>query len=381
MPTIDGKTLDLALTSNSAYNTTLNYVHLSHDASIPGYDYTFLNSQYPLPVHDDLETQVNKFLESKPPRNPPKETLWIFNFGFWDIWALSSMPREIAEVAINRTVSDMFQQIEILYKASLVESSIAFSDFWGYSDPDIIEKLENNQLSDVRGEREMFRVLIPRVVDPSITPGWESMRPRPPSPHSLAVHMTNAAYLTERWNDAIWLQMDRWEKLPNPVPAESIATGSERAEARKRDLGPSDRKRSAADTRNRENKQQEPSFDLEPLLAPFPRRQSMDFNGFNFVREVLIEGQFRGAGFTDMLGRGQRDMESLMYYNEAWRPCSEGDLDAKPRFFSQRISSNENGTCASPDNVFWDTPFLLGNKAAHTLARFAATEASIRLSL
>ncbi|CAI4213343.1 unnamed protein product [Parascedosporium putredinis] len=262
------------------------------------------------------------------------------------------MPREIAEVAINRTVSDMFQQIEILYKASLVESSIAFSDFWGYSDPDIIEKLENNQLSDVRGEREI-----------------------------LAVHMTNAAYLTERWNDALWLQMDRWEKLPNPVPAESIATGSERAEARKRDVGPGDWKRSAADTRNRENKQQQPSFDLEPLLAPFPRRQSMDFNGFNFVREVLIEGQFRGAGFTDMLGRGQRAMESLMYYDEAWRPCSEGDLDAAPRLFSQRKSSNENGTCASPDNFFWDTPFLLGNKAAHTLARFAATEASIRLSL
>ncbi|PKS10896.1 hypothetical protein jhhlp_002654 [Lomentospora prolificans] len=378
VPSIEGSRPDPVLLSNSAYKDTLeNLLAQEFDEKAPGLNYTYLAQQYPAPTYDDLDAQVTKFLETPPPKNAPKETVWVFNFGFWDAWLLSALPREVAEGVIDFMVLRMFQQIEVLYRNSLVDSSIAFSDFWGYVEPEVIEKLKDNQLRDVRGERETFRVIIPRVVDVSITPGWESMRPHPPPPHTRAVQMTNAAYLTNRWNEAVESHIVEWEKLPNPETNETVIMESDRAEARKRDALPN----GVQSEGSKKPQNEERVADAEPLLAPFPRRKALHYDAPYFVLEAMVERQLRNADITDETGRGSRPPSDPLRFDEVWRPCSEGDLESKQRIFSDRGTDNWQAACASPENYLWETGFTLTDKATRELARLAAEEANSRLYL
>ena len=361
------------------------------DENQPGFNYTYIADHYPVPTHDDLDAQVARFLQSKPLKNPPKETLWVFNFGMWDAWTLAALPREAAVGVVDYMVLRLFQQIEILYKASLADTSIAFSDFWGYADADVIEKLKADKLEDVRGEREIFRVLIPRVVDISITPGWDSMRPRPPLPHSPAVHMTNAAYLTKRWNDGVASHIAEWQNLPNPETDETV--DPDRAEARKRHASAPNQVQKSENQRKRRGA----GDDLEALLAPFPLRKALQYDAPYFVLEAIVERQLRNAKLRDELGRGERPPSDPLRFDEVWRPCSEGDAEPQQRIFGSRVKTDADAnnanqgeserdgswhaTCSNPDKYLWETPFTLTDKATREFARLAAAESDSKLEL
>ena len=325
--------------SNSLYKEALdNLLAQEFTAEEQGFNYTWLRDQYPVPTHADLSTQVSSFLNSRRPKDPPKETLWVFNFGTWDVWTLAAMPREAAETVIDYMVLNMFEQIELLYRSSLVDSSIAFSDFWGYSSHEVIQKLQSNGLGDTREEKETFRVLIPETLDVSVMPGWHTDRPRPPVPHTPAVHMTNAAYLTERWNNAVKAHVTEWEKLPHPS-IDEVDT-NHRAEAR--------------------NKKRSVERVEEPLYAPFPTRKALVFNAPEYVLESIIENQMHQTKLQDTTGRGTRPPTHPFSFSEAMRPCSAGDEGKSQR------------PCSSPDNYLFQTPFSLSARAMKEVAKRGA---------
>lgn len=354
---------DPALTSNSIYKGAVDGLlaqEVPDDA--PGYNYTFLREQYPVPSHADLGAQVQSFLNSRQPKEPPKETLWVFNFGAWDVWNLAALPRESAETVIDQMVLDMFKQIELLYRSSLSDASIAFSDFWGYSSPEVIEKLQSNALGESRSESETFRVLIPKTLDISVSPGWHTQRPKPPSPHSLPVHTTNAFSLTERWNEAVEAHITEWEKLPHPT-AEDISPPS-RAEAR-------NEKRAA------EGEPVAANDDPSPLYAPFPRRKASQVNTRDFILDAIIERQMQDTHLVDSKGRGTRSPADPVYFEEVWRPCSGGDDEA----VWLKMGGGWRRPCAKPDEYLFQTPFSITGRAMKEVARMAGEEAREKLRL
>ncbi|MBE3048041.1 hypothetical protein IMZ48_37140 [Candidatus Bathyarchaeota archaeon] len=346
VPQADSNTPDPALISNSLYKEALdNLLAQKFEANEPGFDYTWLLDQYPVPAHADLGSQVSSFLASRRPRDPPKETLWVFDFGAWDVWTLSALPREFAETVVDYMVLHLFEQIELLYRTSLSDSSIAFSDFWGYSSPDVIRKLQGGQLTDARPEMETFRVLIPETLDVSMTPGWQSERPRPPPPHSLPVHMTNALYLTDRWNAAVRAHTTEWEKLPHPTAEEVEVDTVHRAEAR---MG----KRGAVERVE------------EPLYAPYPRRKALLFNAPEFVLEAMIEKQMHDTKLNDTTGRGTRPESDPLRFSEVAKPC---------------VGAGK--ACGEPDQYLFQTPFSLTERGMREVARRGAAEAREALYL
>lgn len=343
VPQANSPTPDPALISNSLYKEAFdNLLAQKFKSDEPGFNYTWLRDQYPVPAHADLGSQVSSFLGTRRPRDPPKETLWVFSFGAWDVWNLAALPREFAETVIDYMILHLFEQIELLYRSSLSDRSIAFSDFWGYSSPDVINKLQRNQLTDARAEMETFRVLIPETLDISVTPGWHSDRPRPPAPHSLAVHMTNALYLTDRWNAAVKAHATEWEKLPNPT-VHGVDT-SHRAEAR----------RSKRSVERAES----------PLYAPYPRRKALVFDAPEFVLESMIETQMHDTKLVDSTGRGTRPDADPLRFSDVAKPCLEA-----------------GAACRAPDRYLFQTPFSLTARGMKEVAVRGAAAAMETLYL
>ncbi|KAM0593493.1 hypothetical protein ACHAPN_006334 [Verticillium nonalfalfae] len=181
-----------------------------------GVDYRHVEKQYPLASTADIAHQVSQFLKGPKQTNPPKETIWVFSFGTWDIWTLAALPREVSQGLVQNMVEHLFSQIELLYKASLLVDSPAYSDFWAYTNASLLESLNGNPSADTV---ESFRIVIPELFDLSLTPGWHTQRPTPPVPHSKAEHMVNAAFLVDHWNSEVSGRMDAWTRLADPEPA------------------------------------------------------------------------------------------------------------------------------------------------------------------
>ena len=86
------------LTSNSLYGAELGALEEKMKAvnltAEPAQDYEFLSQQYPVPDDTpDLDGQISKFLALPPPIRAPRQTLWVFTFGTWDVWSLAAFPR------------------------------------------------------------------------------------------------------------------------------------------------------------------------------------------------------------------------------------------------------------------------------------------------
>ncbi|KAL1901630.1 hypothetical protein Cpir12675_000320 [Ceratocystis pirilliformis] len=210
--------IDAALTSNTLWQHAIDTAtNANIDLGVPGYDYTFIKEQYPMPKHPDLLDQVTSFVSSPQPSTNPKETLWVFNFGTWDIWYLSALPRDLATHYIDSLVIRIFSQLDFLYQESLNERSIAFSDFWHYSSQELADKTRNSYADWEPQEIENFRVLLPQLFDISVSPGWNEARPTPPEPHSKAEQDRNALFLTNRWNEMIAQHISEWNAKEVPT--------------------------------------------------------------------------------------------------------------------------------------------------------------------
>ncbi|WYZ43420.1 hypothetical protein EsH8_VI_001119 [Colletotrichum jinshuiense] len=363
-----------AMTSNEHYKHTIQKVTDElKEIKAPGYDFDFLLEQFPLSESiADLKSQIDQFLAQPQPQDLPKETIWVFSFGTWDVWTLATLPRELGQGIIDAAVSNLFAQVERLYQASLDTSSVAFSDFWAYQDASLIDKLNNLDKEggniDQR-EVENFRVIVPELFDVSLTPGWHAQRPAPPKPHTKAEQMTNAAHLTQRWNSEVQGRMDEWMRTADPQPAD----GEERG---KFGYVPASQRAAARIRRARAESGLEAPREDQALRVPFPRRAAAQVDSASFVREAIIEKQMRDYRLTDMTGRGNRtdgDQGSI-FFAETWTPCIWAKTSETPQI------TGGYSACDKPEDYLFHSPFTLSERAIRETARIVASETRSRLA-
>lgn len=299
----------------------------------PGLDYSYLSSLYgPQWQTLDFKDQVDRFLAMPKPRHAPKETLWVFNFGFWDVWSLSALPIPAGKAAADAMTREYFEQIERLYDASTDPRSVAWSDF-SYApappEPEASPEAENKEESSAerptekRGEEsngdepgaetnsedttEYFRLLIPRVMDPSLLPGWRDLRAQLPKVHSKAEQMRNSAQLTEHWNDRIVDGLVEWVRKENRKAGEEENKDSKRAELKTDDAPsspPADSPSTPVATQGKKVDKAPP-----PQSRPNPVRDGYAYNMANYVLDAMVERQLRNEGVRDGSGRGDGPVE------------------------------------------------------------------------
>lgn len=299
--------------------------------SSPGLDYSYLSTLYaPKWQTLDFKDQVDRFLAMPKPRHAPKETLWVFNFGFWDVWSLSALPIPAGKAAADAMTKDFFEQIERLYEASTDYRSIAWSDI-NYvpapPEPEPSTEIGNEEPpakgpTEKRGEEtaeieaeseakaedttEYFRLLIPRITDPSLLPGWRDLRAQLPKVHSKAEQMRNSAELTEHWNDRIVDGLVEWVRKENKKAGEEDSKESKRAEP-ETDGAPSS---PIADAPATQIATQGKKVGKTPLQSrPNPVRDGFAYNMANYVLDAMVERQLRNARLRDGSGRGDGPVE------------------------------------------------------------------------
>ncbi|KAJ0125300.1 hypothetical protein J7T55_006645 [Diaporthe amygdali] len=303
------------------------------ETSSPGMDYSYLSTYYaPKWQTLDLKDQVDRFLAMPKPRHAPKETLWVFNFGFWDVWSLSAMPIPAGKEAVDAMTKDIFEQIERLYEASTDVRSAAWSDASYVSAPlesgsspeaeseepsaggptekreesaENGSQVENNAMDTA----EYFRLLIPRVTDPSLLPGWRDLRAQLPKVHSKAEQMRNSAALTEHWNDRIVDGLVEWVRKENKKPGE----GEENKETKRSDPETAPSSSPLAENADVQTTTQGKKVGGAPTQQerprPSPIRDGFAYNLANYVLDAMVERQLRNAKQHDGSGRGDGAVE------------------------------------------------------------------------
>lgn len=340
------------LTSNGIYGAEVQALkQRAQEANIvenPAADYFFVNEQYPVPVETpDLEQQIQQFLSLSPPDVPPHETIWIFTLGTWDIWKLSAMPLDAGRAVVDALASHVFNQVEVLYRESLNEKSIAFSDFWKNATQTDVDELADPEAPGKVDERklESFRIIIPSLFDISLTPGWHA-RPPPPVPHSTAEQVRNSAVLTEQWNSLIRSHMYSWSDKGNTKP-----DGAEGVEAEEVETKP-------IDAPNAESQ--------DTLYAPYPRRLGYHSDPAARILDAMTEEEMQRAKAKDSKGWGTLALGEPMRFLDVWTPCVSGPkgiADAEPV---------QTSKCNSPDkHLFYDT-FTVGQRAISEIAKQTA---------
>lgn len=142
----------------------------------------------------DLITQVQSFISLSLPIDERQEIIFVLSIGFWDVYHFAGLDYKLINASLDDSIDGVISQLDILYshfqnklvKALLVNSTIATTPL------------------------STFRLVIPKVIDPSLLPGWQTQRPVPISPSSVAEQQKHAVYLTKRWNTALENRLAVW---------------------------------------------------------------------------------------------------------------------------------------------------------------------------
>lgn len=304
-----------SISSNEIYAQGIDRVFNETDGQKgPGQDYSHLSRYYPAQWKSrDLKAQIDEFL-ALPKGKTPQQTLWVFSFGFWDVWSLSALPVAQGKESVDLMTRDMFEQVERLYTASLDPTSVAYSHATTLRQAPVevsnsSKVVERAPIEDQLSARDdvpvdsatqpaptgsamieentkdpgTFEVLIPRVLDPSLLPGWRDLRPRIPSVHSKAEQMRNSAILTLEWNDRMGDRMIEWVQ-------------KEEAE-----------------------KSAEFYVDTDIKALAQPARDGFAYNLADFVIGRILERQMVNAHLKD--GNGLGDSEIDEGYRDVHNPC------------------------------------------------------------
>jgi phospholipase/lecithinase/hemolysin len=141
----------------------------------------------------DLATQVQAFIASStaaPGETAPGSALFVISYGFWDIYHLAGLEYTQAQKLADDAVDALMAQLGILY---------------AHHSRDAIARAAAENSTSVAP----FRAVVPKLLDPSLVPGWLS-RAVPPAPSSVAEHQKQAVYLTDRWNARLENALGTW---------------------------------------------------------------------------------------------------------------------------------------------------------------------------
>lgn len=326
----------------------------------PGKDYSFYPANFFIDRgRPDLARQIQSFLAMDKPRHPPSETLWVFTLGAWDVWSLASMPTSISKPVVGLLTNHIFEQVELLYRSSLHKTSVAFSGL----DTNVTSGGEI-PFEGQPGKRGTFRILIPTLFDPSLTPGWARSRPELPEAHSNAEQLRNSVYLTEEWNDQLLTKLEKWISQPNLTPSD--ITRSWRGG-----------NRGAASTET----------------VPPPQRDAFAYDMAGSLIDIMMEEQLRVADIKTQIALGKSSGSTMM---DVMKPCvvggslglKSGDDKNNNRYSKPDPRTKSDGRdgdgetykkqkppastaviCRAPDEHLFYSEFELGTRTISAIAR------------
>ncbi|KAI1426376.1 hypothetical protein F5Y12DRAFT_743080 [Xylaria sp. FL1777] len=370
IPKIDGmggavmsnQFLDAAYTRVSASTISSN-----SDENTVKLDYSWATEQYPKPYQHDLAAQVDSFLSSPRSQRPSTESLWVFNVGYWDIWYLAALPRKLATEVLDSSIRDLFFQIERLYQATQDRESVAFAP--SYSEPGASTPTKTGSRAD-GSTRAPFRIFLTRLFDISLTPGFESIRPSPPKPHSSTTQLRNAAFLTKYWNALLDVAVNDWLATSGPEDwpvTDKIDIKVIEALAGKRLLaGVGQPKEGKQDTDHYGQGSKERYGGIS-----LPRRRFASYGISSYLRDLMIDRQLRNADLFDHNGLGVRPPEDG--FLDISMPCVlkvAGDRGSE----EGEVVDAQGGTvvCQDPDNYLFYTEFTVSPRAIHEIGVRAA---------
>lgn len=353
-----------ALLSNSIYSgrikQTLETAKDKNIAKNPAFDLEYLNQQYPaFDQIADLDAQINKFLALPPPSRAPRQTLFVFTFGTWDIWNLAAFPRKDGEQTVEALIGHLFNRIEKLYVKALNPKSSAFSDFWSNSTKEETAILTAQDAANRVDKRrlESFRILIPKLFDVTLSPAWHT-RPVPPFPHSTAEQMRNAVYLTERWNKRVSDELHKWtEKAgakPEGVDAEAMEDAAVQVPAMDsllKYLPPALQPDSLKDKGLN-----------DVLVVPYPRRAGVMSDPASAVLNAMTEEEMQRSGLQDAKGRGSMSPTASMRFLDVWTACMPGEMQIAGAL------TDTVDVCATPENHLFYDSYTVSQRAIDHIA-------------
>ncbi|KAI1471654.1 uncharacterized protein F4812DRAFT_467659 [Daldinia caldariorum] len=338
-----------SIVSNSLFEAALDRTLSADNNTLSGLDYSWLALSYPAPAHQDLFHQIDDFLTSPLPLYPPRDTLWVFNIGYWDIWYLAALPRKLATHMVETQAQQVFSYIELLYEEAHKNNSIAFSE--SYIDT-----------TKITPTRPTFRVFIPKPFSISLTSGFVNTRPIPPPPHTRAEQMRNAAFLENHWDKVFQDMLYEWERLPG---REDVGDEDDLSEIKDADLLLSKKAPRAS----------KPSI-------PSARREAITYDISSYLRDLIVERQLRHASIVDHDGVGSAAVADG--YSEVWEPCIKRDNPSGDTSENAKDNPHDGwSVCSTPDEyLFWtdftvsrQAVFEIGRRAAELLRRHVQTEA------
>ncbi|KAI1476626.1 hypothetical protein F4774DRAFT_427926 [Daldinia eschscholtzii] len=327
-----------SIVSNSLFEAALARTVSADNNTLSGLDYSWLALEYPIPFHRDLFSQVDEFLDSPPPRYPPRDTLWIFNIGYWDIWYLAALPRKLAKHMIETQAQQVLSYIELLYEEAHKNDSIAFSE-------------THADTAKTTPIRPPFRIFIPKPFDISLTPGFVTTRPTPPPPHTKAEQMRNAAFLESHWDKVFQDMLHEWERLPRK---EELEDENDLSEIKDADLL----------LNKKALRANKPSI-------PSARREAITYDISSYLRELIVEHQLRHAGIVDHNGVGSVAVADG--YSEVWEPCIKRDNPSGDKNENAKDSTHDGwSVCNTPDEYLFWTDYTVSRRAVFEMGRRAA---------
>lgn len=175
-----------------------------------------------------------------------------------------------------------------------------------------------------------FRVVIPKVFDPTLLPGWITQRPAPLAPDSIAEQQKNAVYLTTLWNSILENKIGDWlQDAPSPAPAAPPSSSDAEAWEESAKLG--------------DNVPVPELLRKDVFYPDLPR----------YLLDVIVEHQMEAENASDAagLGRGESPFLSVDV------PCvREGVVGEEESVTEEGFELQEGKlVCVDPDKyLFWE---------------------------
>ncbi|THV43717.1 hypothetical protein BGAL_1025g00010 [Botrytis galanthina] len=328
----------------------------------------------------DLEAQVKSFIALPLPKKKLRETIFVVSFGTWDVWHYASLDYTKAQEAQKKAVTEMFAQLDNLYAHHRETLGVTH----------LIE-IPRNKSHIV--PKPQFRIVIQKLFDPTMLPGWISQRPIPLRPSSVAEHQKNAVSLVRDWDNSVENLIKPWfastpeatttSEWAEPAPApEEQGSGDAVPETFDQNEG--------QQSQSQEKRESEGVVEAEGKLEIPPPQKDIYYYDLNrFLTEIIIEHQLEDEGLSDASGLGTKESPYVSVYDPCVRAGDNGASKKRgpgEKRKSGKINSGSekrgemkdtkalpdiNGllVCEQPDEyLFWDD-FNMGGQAKETVGK------------
>lgn len=284
------------------------------------------------------------------------------------------MDYNIAQNATHKSIDTIFKQLDVLY-LHFIEKLY----------PAIAQAAKTNT-TEAGGEEHPyppFRVIIPRLFDPTLLPGWLSHRPMPASPSSIAEQQKNAVYLTERWNSLMENRMGGWVNSPPPTsvsdtvpPPSKYEIGVSRTDVRHPE--PSIAEKVGLGEEIHVTRDAEAEAEADPSLgginkgdkAETPDRDIFYYDTPTYLLQVIVEHNLEREGVSDANGLGK----GTSPYDSVYAPCVRAADEYEGRTEGDEfVEADGMLVCRDPEDfLFWDA-WGLGSVAKAEIGREIGT--------